>query len=273
MHRKILIMGLPGAGKTTLARCIAPQINAVLFNADEVRANVNKDIGFSEADRIEQARRMGWLCDQVTKVGCYAIADFVCPTPETRAAFTEGGDCFVIWLDRIKTSRFEDTNKLFAAPERFDLRVTAEGGPEFWAETAIRRVRPVFDPTRPTALFVGRYQPFHEGHKRLIVEGLKRAGQVCIGVRQSPAEAADKKSVLVRGRAGTYRACATRVRRTLSGDPAAQYQPRAVRTRCRLRSTEDRSQFGDRTDLRDRPAAAAQDGLLTLRATPGDAER
>lgn len=59
MKKKILIMGLPGAGKTTLANGLAPRLNAAHFNADEVRANINKDLGFSEADRIEQARRMG----------------------------------------------------------------------------------------------------------------------------------------------------------------------------------------------------------------------
>ena len=59
MKRKILIMGLPGAGKTTLSKFLAPRLNAVHFNADEVRANLNKDLGFAEADRIERTRRMG----------------------------------------------------------------------------------------------------------------------------------------------------------------------------------------------------------------------
>jgi adenylylsulfate kinase-like enzyme len=63
-----------------LARALAPQLNAVHFNADDVRANINRELGFSEADQIEQARRMGWLCDQVVKVGCFAIADFICRT-------------------------------------------------------------------------------------------------------------------------------------------------------------------------------------------------
>ena len=88
MKRKILVMGLPGAGKTTLSKVLAPRLNAVHFNADDVRANVNKDLGFSESDRIEHARRMGWLCDQVIKTGCFALADFICPTPQTRR--TEG---------------------------------------------------------------------------------------------------------------------------------------------------------------------------------------
>src|SRR4051794_34262494 len=102
MHRKILVMGLPGAGKTTLAKILAAKVNAVHLNADDVRAHVSKDLGFSEHDRIEHARRMGWLCDQVVKVGCFAIADFICPTPETRAEFMAGGEAFVVWLDRIK---------------------------------------------------------------------------------------------------------------------------------------------------------------------------
>ena len=48
MQRKILIMGLPGAGKTTLARELAPLLRAVLFNADEVRKTLNRDLGFSQ---------------------------------------------------------------------------------------------------------------------------------------------------------------------------------------------------------------------------------
>lgn len=185
MAHKILIMGLPGAGKTTLSKVLAPRLNAVHFNADDVRANVNKDLGFSEEDRIEHARRMGWLCDQVAQVGGYAIADFICPTPAARAAFSEGGEPFVIWIDRIKEGRFQDTNRMFVPPERCNLRVLPEGTPEYWAEQAITHLRPVFDPTKPTALFLGRYQPFHDGHKALIVEGIRRVGQACIAVRNT----------------------------------------------------------------------------------------
>jgi hypothetical protein len=183
MPKKILIMGLPGAGKTTLAKELAPRLNAVHFNADAVRAHVNKDLGYSEVDRIEHAARMGWLCDQVARVGGYAIADFICPTPKTRDAFLRGGEAFVIFMDRIQTGAFPDTNRMFMRPEHYDLRVTADRSPEYWAEQAMMRLRPVFDPKKPTALFIGRYQPFHDGHRALIVEGIKRVGQACIAVR------------------------------------------------------------------------------------------
>src|SRR5579872_1060398 len=175
-------MGLPGAGKTTLSNALAPLLNAVVFNADAVRANLSRDLGFAPADRVEHARRMGWMCDRVVEAGGTAIADFICPTHEARAAF---GSAFTIWVDRIATSRFEDTNRLFAPPGHFDLRVKAEGSPQYWAEKAFALLRPPFDPQKPTALFIGRYQPFHIGHQRLIEEGLRRVGQVCVAVRDT----------------------------------------------------------------------------------------
>lgn len=178
-------MGLPGAGKTTLANALVPRLNAVHFNADEVRRNINKDLGFSEPDRVEQAWRMGWLCDQVVKAGGIVVAEFICPTEECRTAFNAGGKAFIVWADRIQSCSFEDTNTMFSPPTELDVRVTSEGAPEYWADQIFRQIRPIFDPKMPTALLVGRYQPFHDGHKALLVEGLNRVGQVCVAVRDT----------------------------------------------------------------------------------------
>ncbi len=147
MHRKILIMGLPGAGKTTLAEALALRLHAVHFNADEVRKHINKDLGYSEADRIEHATRMGWLCDQVVKAGCLAIADFICPTPQTRSAFMKHGRAFVVWVDRIQVSAFPDTNRLFVPPDSFDLRIPAGKPVDYWEEQVARQVCPLSNAT------------------------------------------------------------------------------------------------------------------------------
>jgi hypothetical protein len=117
---------------------------------------------------------MRWICDRVVEAGGTVIANFICPTTQTRAAF---GDAFPIWPDQIDAGRCEDTNQMFA-PERFDLRVAAQE-PQYWAERALALLA-AFDPHQPTALFIGRDQPFRGGHQRLIEKGLCRFGQVCI---------------------------------------------------------------------------------------------
>lgn len=132
-HKKILIMGLPGAGKTTLAEQLVPMLNAVWFNADDVRQNITYHLGFEEKDRIQQAKTMKWLADKVIDSGHVAVVDFICPTPATREAFG-WEDAFVIWVDRIDAGRFEDTNQMFVKPDRYDVRVTSDGSAKAWAK-------------------------------------------------------------------------------------------------------------------------------------------
>ena len=100
------------------------------------------------------------------KTGCFALADFICPTPQTRQAFTEGGPALVVWVDRIEKSAFEDTNRMFVPPETWDVHVKAEGSAEYWAEQVAHKVRPIFDPKQPAALFMVAISRFTMGTKR-----------------------------------------------------------------------------------------------------------
>ena len=118
----ILIMGLPGSGKTTLAQELAPMLNAKRLNADKVRKEAN-DWDFSEEGRKRQAKRMSNFALKLKEQGFNVVADFICPTPEARSLFPTD---YVIWVDTIKEGRFDDTNKMFIKPDKFDFHVTTQ---------------------------------------------------------------------------------------------------------------------------------------------------
>ena len=129
-------MGLPGSGKTTLANELAPLLNAKRLNADEVRKEAN-DWDFSEEGRIRQSKRMADFAAKLKKNGNYVVADFICPTPEARELFPSD---YVIWVDTIKEGRFDDTNKMFVKPDKYDFHVTTQDAKK-WAQKIIKEIK------------------------------------------------------------------------------------------------------------------------------------
>ena len=207
MTQKILVMGLPGAGKTYLATALKLYLeqNSSIktmpmyrannmemaptsysskvdwFNADEIRKRFN-DWDFSREGRIRQSLRMAEFAMKCS--GDYVICDFVAPLVEQRNNFKAD---WTIWVDTIDAGRYEDTNQAFVPPEVYDFRITEQNA-EKWAEFIGQHIlenrrRPVFDWQKETALLLGRYQPWHAGHHALFERAIVKTGQVVIQVR------------------------------------------------------------------------------------------
>jgi adenylylsulfate kinase len=119
MAKKILIMGLPGAGKTHLAERLQCHLDCAWYNADEVRKAAN-DWDFTPQGRARQANRMRTFADFEVLNGRTVICDFVAPTQYARDAFSAD---LTIWVDTIKEGRFEDTNKMFESPDVMDVDI------------------------------------------------------------------------------------------------------------------------------------------------------
>lgn len=111
---RILIMGLPGSGKTHLAVRLQSHLkDCAWYNADAIRKMAD-DWDFTPAGRRRQSERMNTLANFEGSRGRTVICDFVCPTIETRKLFDHD---IMIWMNTIEEGRFKDTNQMFENPD------------------------------------------------------------------------------------------------------------------------------------------------------------
>lgn len=176
--KKILIMGLPGSGKTTLAKKIVKSLKADWLNADKIRNKYN-DWDFSRKGIIRQVKRMRDLASRSKKK--IVVADFICPFKEQLKIFKPH---YIVWVDTIKKSRYPNMNRIFKRPKKFNLRVTSQNS-DVWKLPVIDKFKKKYHwvNKNETGQMLGRFQPFHEGHKLLFLEILKKKKQVLIMVK------------------------------------------------------------------------------------------
>ena len=132
--KKILIIGLPGAGKTTLARELNKRLKANWLNADKVRKKFN-DWNFSKKGVLRQAKRMKSLAKKSKK--SFVIADFICPYEEGRKIFKPD---YLIWMNTIKRGRFSTFNKTFQKPKKFDFKINNKNA-KFYSKIISKKIR------------------------------------------------------------------------------------------------------------------------------------
>lgn len=132
-------MGLPGAGKTKLAQELYNVLwrsnhSAFWLNADKIREEYN-DWDFSIEGRLRQAQRMYTLAEDSNNYE-FVICDFVAPLPQMRDIFNPD---YVVWVDTITESIYDNTNKLFVYPNNVDVHVNSKNA-TYWSHVVFNQI-------------------------------------------------------------------------------------------------------------------------------------
>ena len=99
--------GLPGAGKSTIANLVEAGLNArgihtIMLDGDNIRHGLNRDLGFTEPDRVENIRRIGEVAKLMTEAGLVVLCAFISPFRAERQSVRElldAGEFIEIFVD------------------------------------------------------------------------------------------------------------------------------------------------------------------------------
>lgn len=135
MTKIILVMGLPTSGKSTLSSELCQELKlknkkVVWLNADKLRST-HDDWDFTEEGRTRQAKRMH-MYTRVFELDKpdFIICDMVCALESQREMIYPD---YMVWVDTVKQSPYENTNKAFEPVTDYDYRVDRKDS-EFYAK-------------------------------------------------------------------------------------------------------------------------------------------
>jgi bifunctional enzyme CysN/CysC len=172
-HQKPAVLwltGLSGSGKSTIANIVEKKLarmnrHTFLLDGDNVRHGLNKDLGFTEADRIENIRRVGEVAKLMTDAGLIVITAFISPFRSERdmvRGMMQPGEFVEVFIDTpLEVAEARDVKGLYAkarsgqlknftgidspyeAPENAEMRIdTTQMTPEEAADLIIARLIP-----------------------------------------------------------------------------------------------------------------------------------